>query len=88
MSFVLAFLSIWGDACSDQERCQREANYMAEHRIFGHVGSTVGRFEGVGWGRTDSPRTCVPDSSRGYELSGDATATTSDGITVRVRSWR
>ena len=88
MSLMFLVISIWGDACSDQERCQREANYMAENHFYGHAGRTIGRFEGVGWGRTDSPSTCVPDRSKGYELSGDATATSEQGITFRVRSWR
>ena len=88
MSLILLFLSIWGDACSDQERCQREADFMAKNHFYGHAGNTIGRFEGVGWGRTNSPRTCVPEKSKGYELTGDATATSKDGITFRVRSWR
>ncbi|MGB1649665.1 MAG: hypothetical protein ACPHEP_01440 [Acidimicrobiales bacterium] len=79
---------IWGQSKTDQERCQAEADYMAKHKLYQHVGKTIGRFEGVGYGRSPSPPTCVPDKSKGYRVTGDATAKTSDGITVRVRSWR
>lgn len=85
---ALFLASIWGDASTDQERCVAEAKWMAEHRWFAHCGATIGRFEGVGWGRCSNPSTCIPDASRGLKLSGDATAVTEDGITVRVRSWR
>lgn len=79
---------IWGQSKTDQERCQAEADYMAKHKLYQHVGKTIGRFEGVGYGRLPSPPTCVPDKSKGYKMTGDATSKTSDGITVRVRSWR
>lgn len=89
MKGLMLFLSsIWGGAETDQARCQAEANFMAEHRWFAHCGPTVGKFEGVGWGKCESPVTCEPPPCKGYKLSGDATAVTSDGITVRVRSWR
>ena len=40
--------SIWGDAKTDQERCQAEANYMAKFNKFCHVGPCIGRFEVLG----------------------------------------
>lgn len=79
--------SIWGDAKTDQERCQAEANYMAKYYKFCHVGPCIGRFEGIGWSRSGNmPGTCVPK----YRmcLTGDATATCEDGTVIRVRSWR
>lgn len=85
---ALFLASIWGDATTDQQRCQAEAKWMAEHRWFAHCGATIGRFEGCGWGRCDNPKTCMPDPAKGYKLTGDAKAVTKDGITVRVRSWR
>ena len=89
MKEILIFLAtIWGDATTDQQRCQAEADFMAKHRWLGHVGPTIGRHEGVGWGYCSRPSTCVPDKRRRYRLTGDATAVTEDGLTVRVRSWR
>jgi len=79
--------SIWGDAKTDQEKCQAEANYMAKFYKFCHVGPCVGRFEGIGWSRSGKmPGTCVPR----YRmcLTGDATAKCDDGTVIRVRSWR
>lgn len=79
--------SIWGDAKTDQEKCQAEANYMAKFNKFCHVGPCIGRFEGIGWSRSGNmPGTCVPK----YRmcLTGDATATCEDGTVIRVRSWR
>ena len=79
--------SIWGDAKTDQERCQAEANYMAKFNKFCHVGPCIGRFEGIGWSRSGNmPGTCVPK----YRmcLTGDATATCENGTVIRVRSWR
>ena len=85
---LILFTIIWGESKTDQQRCQAEADYMARYKIYHHVGKTIGRFEGVGYGRSSLPSTCVPDKSKGYKKTGDATARTSDGITVRVRSWR
>ena len=79
--------SIWGDAKTDQEKCQAEANYMAKFNKFCHVGPCIGRFEGIGWSRSGNmPGTCVPK----YRmcLTGDATATCENGTVIRVRSWR
>jgi hypothetical protein len=79
--------SIWGDAKTDQEKCQAEANYMAKFNKFCHVGPCIGRFEGIGWSRSGNmPGTCVPR----YRmcLTGDATATCENGTVIRVRSWR
>ena len=70
---------------SYQERAQQEANYMAQNNIRGHVGSTIGRFEGVGYGRNGStPSTCRPRSGR---LVADALARSKYGV-FRVRAWR
>lgn len=85
---TLFLATIWGAATNDQERCQAEANFIAEHRFFAHVGPTIGKFEGVGWGYCNKPSTCVPSRKSHLKLSGDATAKTKDGMTVRVRSWR
>ena len=75
---------------SDQARCQQEANTMASRRIRGHVGSTIGRFEGVGSGGSPNCNTCTPEQYgfRGLSLSGDASARGGDGMWYRVRSWR
>lgn len=89
MKGLMLFLaSIWGDAATDQQRCQAEANFMAEHNWLTHAGPTIGRFEGVGYGRCSMPSTCIPHRSLGLRKTGDATAKTEDGITVRVTSWR
>lgn len=71
---------------SDQERCQQEADYMAAHGISGHVGSTIGRFEGVGYGSSPNCNTCTPGG--GMTLTGDASARGRNGMWYRVRSWR
>jgi len=71
---------------TDQERCQAEANHMAANYIYGHCWGLIGRFEGVGWGRSSSPSTCTPSGN--MTLTGDATAQASNGVTFRVRSWR
>ena len=79
--------SIWGDAKTDQERCQAEANYMAKFNKFCHVGPCIGRFEGIGRSRSGGmPGTCVPRYR--MRLTGDATATCENGTVIRVRSWR
>jgi hypothetical protein len=71
---------------SDQERCQKEAEYMARHGIMGHVGSCIGSFEGVGCGSSPNCRTCTPSSS--MRCTGDACARGRNGMWYRVRSWR
>lgn len=75
---------------SDQARCQQEANTMAARRIRGHVGGTIGRFEGVGYGGSPGCNTCTPEQYgyRGLRLTGDASAYGADGMWYRVRSWR
>lgn len=75
-----------GHGGSDQERCQQEADYMAAHGITGHVGSTIGRFEGVGYGGSPNCNTCTPGG--GMSLTGDASAQGRNGMWYRVRSWR
>lgn len=74
----------------DQSRCQQEANIMASRRFTGHVGSCIGRFEGVGCGSSPNCNTCTPEGSglRGLRLTGDASACDSSGRWYRVRSWR
>lgn len=70
---------------SYQQKAQQEANYMAQRNIRGHVGGTIGRFEGVGYGRNGSvPSTCSPRSGR---LVADALAKSKYGV-FRVRAWR
>jgi len=71
---------------SDQERCQAEAEYMAKHNIRGHVGVTIGNFEGVGYGLNRNAQTCTP--RKPMRLTGDASVRGANGIWYRVRSWR
>lgn len=71
---------------SDQERCQAEADYMAANGIRGHVGSCIGRFEGVGYGSSPNCNTCTPSGR--MSLTGDASAQGRNGMWYRVRSWR
>ena len=71
---------------SDQERCQAEADYMAANGIMGHVGGTIGRFEGVGYGSSPTCNTCTPGG--GMTRTGDASALGRNGMWYRVRSWR
>ena len=79
--------SIWGEAKTDQEKCQAEADYMARYNKLCHVGPCIGRFEGIGWSKTcPKPNTCVPRYK--MKLTGDATATCENGRIIRVRSWR
>ncbi|MCA9066229.1 MAG: hypothetical protein KDA96_24345 [Planctomycetaceae bacterium] len=80
------FNPIWGNAQTDQERCEAEAQYMAAHSFRGHAGPTIGSFEGVGWGHHPNPATCTP--ARSMQLTGDATAQAASGEWFRVRSWR
>ena len=94
-SLILAFCflipqtdPVWGDAKTDQEKCQAEADYMAKHNKLCHVGKCIGRFEGVGWSYRGSPKpnTCTPRYQ--MKLTGDATSVMENGTVVRVRSWR
>ena len=71
---------------SDQDRCQAEADYMAANNITGHVWGVIGRFEGVGYGRSPNCQTCTPGS--GMSCTGDARAQGRNGLWYRVRSWR
>ena len=45
---------------------------MASRNIRGHVGGTIGAFEGVGWSTGGTPNTCTP--SRPMRLTADAIA--------------
>jgi len=79
--------SIWGDAKTDQEKCQAEADYMAKNYAFYHVGPCIGRFEGIGYGGSHpNIGTCTPRYK--MKLTGDASAQCKNGKWVRVRSWR
>jgi hypothetical protein len=79
--------SIWGNAKTDQERCEKEAEYMAKYRAFYHVGPCIGRFEGIGYGGLHpNINTCTPHYN--MRLTGDASAQCENGQWVRVRSWR
>ena len=69
----------------DQQRAQAEANLMAARGIRGHVGGTIGRFEGVGWSSSGTPNTCTPPA--GMRLTADAIARGPGGV-YRVRAWR
>jgi len=78
---------IWGNAKTDQEKCQAEANYMAANYAFYHVGPCIGRFEGIGYNGTHPKiSTCIPNYA--MRLTGDASAQCPNGRWVRVRSWR
>ena len=78
--------SIWGDATTDQEKCQAEADYMIKYHKNCHVGPCIGRFEGMGYSVNGKiPNTCVPN--RKMKLTGDATARDGNRV-ARVRSWR
>ena len=70
----------YGDAKTDQEMAQKEAEYMARHRIFAHVGVNLGHYEGWGYGGRNCS-TCVPRGN--LRLTADAYC---DGFRVRV--WR
>lgn len=74
------------DYGNDQQRCEAEANYMAQNRITGHVWGCIGNFEGVGFGFSPNCNTCTPGNH--MTLTGDASAMDSSGRWYRVRSWR
>ncbi len=78
--------SIWGSAQTDQQRCEAEARYMAKFGVRGHVGPSIGGFEGVGWGAGPAISTCTP--GRPMRLTGDAAVRADNGVWFRVRSWR
>lgn len=73
---------------TDQERCQKECEYMAKHRIAAHVFGCIGKFEGIGVSRNAKTATCKPDPRRKLRLTGDATCRSKGGWFYRVRSWR
>lgn len=94
-SLILAFCflipqtdPVWGDAKTDQEKCQAEADYMVKYNKLCHVGKCIGRFEGIGWSCQGNPKpnTCTPRYQ--MRLTGDATSVMENGTVVRVRSWR
>ena len=74
-----------GIRADDQQSCYAQASYRARHRITGHVGRTIGSYEGVGWSSRGIAPTCVP--RRRMVLTGDVTVV-SRGGSFRVRSWR
>ncbi len=68
-----------------QAEALREARLMAARNIRGHVGRTLGRFEGCGWSSgSPEPPTCTP--RRGMTLVADAIARGPRGW-YRVRAW-
>lgn len=70
-----------------QARAESEATEMMMRRYKGHIGDTIGDFEGCGWSSNPSstPSTCIPPS-RNYSLVADAIARDSSGA-YRVRAW-
>ena len=80
-----AYVDVWGDATTDQEKCEAEASYMAANFAYYHVGRTIGNFEGFGVGGWGCG-TCTP--GYGMTLTGDAQIQSSNGQVFRVRSWR
>ena len=86
LSFSSA-VEIWTDDMTDQEKCQAEADYMAENYAYYHVYKCIGNFEGIGYGGSHpNISTCTP--SYKMTLTGDASAQSPNGKWVRVRSWR
>jgi hypothetical protein len=79
-------INVWGDATTDQERCEREAAYQAANYAYYHVGANIGNFEGWGCGASADCGTCTP--GYGMTLTGDASCQASNGQWFRVRSWR
>jgi len=71
---------------NDQELADQQAIYRAANQIKGHVGQSIGLFEGVGYSSSSSlPPTCTP--GRNMTLTADAVARGDDGW-YRVRAWR
>lgn len=70
-----------------QSLAQAEADEMRRRRYRGHVGQTLGDFEGCGW--TSDPNglapTCEPPNAS-YTLAADASSSDSTG-SYRVRAW-
>jgi hypothetical protein len=66
--------------CSDQRKCELEAQHMHTHGIRAHIWQNIGNFEGWGYGGPGCA-TCVPRG--GMVLTGDA-----HYGSIRVRSWR
>lgn len=85
-TYSYSYTSSHLNAGGDQERCQAEADYMAANGITGHVGGTIGSFEGVGYGSSPNCNTCTPGN--GMNCTGDASAQGRNGMWYRVRSWR
>lgn len=71
---------------TDQQMCEREAEYQAANYAYYHVGVNIGAFEGWGTGPTATCGTCVP--GYGMTLTGDASCQAANGQWFRVRSWR
>jgi hypothetical protein len=75
---------------SYQLEAERQVKYMAERNIRGHVMSTIGDFEGVGWSSSGTPETCKPrcfgSAKCSFKLVADAQVTNENG-TFRLRSW-
>lgn len=70
----------------DQRRAEKEAATMQSNNIRGHVSTTIGKFEGVGWASPGTqPGTCTPATR--MTLTADATKCGPNGC-FRVRAWR
>lgn len=76
----------YGDAKTDQERCEVEAAYQAANYAYYHVGYNLGNFEGWGTGYSPNCATCTPRG--GMTLTGDASCQAANGQWFRVRCWR
>ena len=83
---ILPVVDVWGEATTDQAKCQAEAAYMAAAGLAYHVGPNIGAFEGFGVGGSAACETCRP--SWPATLTGDAASQATNGRWYRVRSWR
>jgi len=73
---------------SAQQTAYAEATYMAATGTRGHVGRTIGSFEGVGWASPGQmPPTCMPPPRSRLRLIADAMVCNRSGC-YRVRAWR
>ena len=71
---------------NDQQRCEREAAYMAANYAYYHVGSQLGFWEGWGYGSSPNCATCTPPAN--MTCTGDASVQASNGQWFRVRCFR
>lgn len=85
-SQVYANASATSSGSSLQAQAHAEASLMHNRRIRGHVGGTLGNFEGVGFSQKGQPSTCTPPQPWKYRLAADATVSGPNG-NYRVRAW-